>query len=355
MSKPRKYFLAVIRSRKLFFNGLAIVAILVLLEALFVSIMSWPSRFPHSFILLGRGIYLNNRDLIQYNEHCAMYDAQLTYTLRPGVCRFKGAEFDVTVSVNSAGFRDDETSLLAPEIIVIGDSHAMGWGVEDSQTFASQLEAMSGLRVLNAAISSYATAREVQVLDRIDLTALKALIVQYCPNDYWENVSLNSGQFGRATSNETYRQLVEHFSTVRSYRFGDYLSRTLQVQVLNRMRRWFVGVQALPDPTGPAPRAPNPKLEVDVFTESLTRLPPEARRSPIIVIAIDAFGRTDFTEPFMVRLAADKGNALDVRPLQIRGLYEEAHFFRLDDHLNAAGHAHVAQELLRQGAIAGFQ
>jgi len=39
-------------------------------------------------------------------------------------------EFTNEVRVNHLGVRDDEASLVAPDVIVIGDSHAMGWGVD---------------------------------------------------------------------------------------------------------------------------------------------------------------------------------------------------------------------------------
>jgi hypothetical protein len=83
--------------------------------------------------------------------------------------------------------RDDEESLFSPEIVVVGDSQAMGWGVSQDLTFSSLLENALGKPILNAAISSYGTARELKILERIDLSNLKFLIIQYSDNDYREN------------------------------------------------------------------------------------------------------------------------------------------------------------------------
>lgn len=93
------------------------------------------------FILRHNALLKNNRDsffrtyhllyernMIQYLPECARYDAELGYTLKPGICRFTNREFDVECRINSIGVRDDEASLSSPEIIVVGDSHAMGWG-----------------------------------------------------------------------------------------------------------------------------------------------------------------------------------------------------------------------------------
>src|SRR6185369_143664 len=63
-----------------------------------------PQRLPAGLLLyMLRGIYLNNRDFIQYNSRCARYDARLTYTLRPGRCTFSNVEFSTVVRTNRAG------------------------------------------------------------------------------------------------------------------------------------------------------------------------------------------------------------------------------------------------------------
>src|SRR5262245_30955882 len=70
--------------------------------------------------------YYGRRSVFLAN--CGRYDAGLTYMLKPGRCRFASVEFDTQVNVNSFGLRDDEESLTGPEIIVLGDSNAMGHG-----------------------------------------------------------------------------------------------------------------------------------------------------------------------------------------------------------------------------------
>lgn len=116
------------------------------------------------------------RSIVQYEPACARYDAELTYTLRPGTCWFANREFDVELRINSLGVRDDEAALTAPEIVVLGDSFTMGWGVAQEQAFPHRLARLTGRRVLNAGVSSYGTARELEMYRRVDRKATTHLI-----------------------------------------------------------------------------------------------------------------------------------------------------------------------------------
>ena len=129
----------------------------------------------------------HHRNIIHNREGSVAWDPELAYRLRPGEFYFSNIEFSNRYYVNSSGFRDDERSLRHPEIIVIGDSLAMGWGVDQEESFPSVLEQESGLRVLNTAISSYSTEREFRALEIVDRSHLKYLVISYCSNDAYEN------------------------------------------------------------------------------------------------------------------------------------------------------------------------
>lgn len=73
-----------------------------------------------------------------------------------------------------------------PKIVVLGDSHAMGWGVKQEEAFVELLEKSTCKKVLNTPISTYGTAREFKLLQQVN-TSLQYIIVQYCDNDYEEN------------------------------------------------------------------------------------------------------------------------------------------------------------------------
>ena len=100
-----------------------------------------------------------------YDPDCSKYDFDINYRFREGQCRHKSWEFDVTIRANSAGFPDTEDSLSEPEIIILGDSYAAGWGVEQEQAFPALLENKLKRKVLVAAAPSYATGRELTFRD----------------------------------------------------------------------------------------------------------------------------------------------------------------------------------------------
>src|SRR5690606_19694091 len=105
----------------------------------------------------------------------------------PGISTFKSFEFNTTYDVNALGVRDDAASLEHPEVIFLGDSFTMGWGVEGEESFPAVFEQNSGLRCLNTGVSSYGTAREMRMLARTQLDSLKAIVIQFHDTDLEEN------------------------------------------------------------------------------------------------------------------------------------------------------------------------
>ena len=90
-------------------------------------------------------------------------------------------------------------------IVVLGDSHAMGWGVKDDETFSYVLQNLSKQPVYNLAVSSYGTAREVI---RLNLSKLikktDLIIIQYHENDLRENL-----EFSKLDKN-SYKNIFSH-------------------------------------------------------------------------------------------------------------------------------------------------
>jgi hypothetical protein len=156
--------------------------------------------------------------MIQYSRDCARWDPDVTYTLRPPGCTVRDREFVVRYDVNRAGLRDDDISLIAPEIIVLGDSYAMGWGVAQRESFPELLERRLGRRVLDAGVSSYGTARELALLARLDRSNLRALVLQYCWNDNEENREwVAHGGHLTTLSQDDYARLVEQQTAALRY------------------------------------------------------------------------------------------------------------------------------------------
>jgi len=168
---------------------LIVFSLFIFPELIFVFLLHHPAFIPQAALPFFRDYYETiSRNIIQLNPECGRYDSSLFYTLIPErKFAFNNMEFRSDYHTNSKGLRDDERSLNKPAIIVLGDSHAMGWGVQQDETFAQQLEKITGKLVLNAAVSSYGTARELKNLYRLDTSGLQYLIIQYCRNDAEEN------------------------------------------------------------------------------------------------------------------------------------------------------------------------
>jgi hypothetical protein len=129
----------------------------------------------------------------------------------------------VEYAINSLGVRDDEAALNNPEIVVVGDSQAMGWAVGKEQTFSALIGKETGKKVLNTGVSSYGTAREMIMLNRVARGRLKYLIIQYSDNDYDENRYFAGNNQMNISSAEKYQQVCRFHQNNTRYYPGKHL------------------------------------------------------------------------------------------------------------------------------------
>jgi lysophospholipase L1-like esterase len=190
-----------------------------LIEGLFGYWLNHPEKIPSFLLEPFRKYYeYNDREIIQVIDACAKYDSGLFYILKPGQCEFSNREFSVTNLINSLGVRDDEASLNYPKLVCLGDSFTMGWGVGQKEPFPELLENSLGEKVLNAGVSSYGTARELNLLTRIKTDSLKYLIIQYNSNDNEENIKYIENNFVLNISpKEEYEDLQHYINTRIKY------------------------------------------------------------------------------------------------------------------------------------------
>ena len=164
-----------------------------------------------------RHVDIHTRNIIQYQSECAQYDEFLYYTLRPGTCIFKNEEFETTVHVNSLGLRDDEISLESPEIVFLGDSMTMGWGVQQDETFPQVFESISGLKTLNSGGVGYGTVRQLRLLKRLKLDRARYVFIQYSNNYFEENEAFFEDGFLEISSQEKYSELKKNHVSDKKY------------------------------------------------------------------------------------------------------------------------------------------
>ena len=302
-----------------------------------------PIRVPR-LQAVARSIYGTvARDVIQFDPAFARYDAELLYTLRPGRFTFAQYEFRTRYEVNSLGVRDDEASLVAPEIVVVGDSVAMGWGVEQDETFAQLIERRTGRRVLNASVSSYGTVRELRLLDRIDRSRLRWLVVQYNVNDVGENRVFSAhGNRHPGGNREKYERTLARYQARRGYYPGRYAWAALSLLAHDVRQR------IAPRPSrGPAPTADE---EADWFVNALMHAGPvDFGRVRVVVFELSGDGVVCPLVPTLQkrRAAGTLPPALrDVIILDVAATLGPEHFYVLDDHPNARAHRVTADMVL---------
>ena len=136
------------------------------------------------------------RNIFQHSTNdCVEYDEDLIYVPKKGKCKFSNAEFDTVLSFDE--FRrlnliDDEVSENDKIVAVLGDSIAMGWGVEDDETFSYDLQKNLNKKVINLGVSSYGTLREIKRLKKNKYyNQVDTIIIQYHVNDYGENIYMD--------------------------------------------------------------------------------------------------------------------------------------------------------------------
>jgi lysophospholipase L1-like esterase len=330
------------------FAALLLLATAALLETLLVVLRSSPRLAALPLLSdLACNLYRSDWNVIQLDPACARYDPELTYTLRPGICTFSNTEYTTTVRINRLGLRDDEASLHGPEIVVLGDSVAMGWGVGQDETFPQVLEHLSGRKVLNAAVASYGTARELLMLRRVDRSRLRYLVWQYSSNDLEENEAFLEHDFTLPVqSGPDYARYVAKFQRERHYHPGEYLLFSMRGAV-DGLRR-AVGLRRAPTTDFDAER------HAAAFVEVLEHADAEIDSLPVIVFLASLEDTGRFASA--VREAIDQSprrNALrNLHPFDLSGRIQRSDFFSLDrTHLAASGDAKIGRELLREIAV----
>jgi hypothetical protein len=326
---------------------LVFVLLLALGEVLCIVALRNPNYIP-GFAMKGFNQYYVhiNRNVIQVVEDCAEYDPQLYYRLHPSnTCTFSNVEFNNKVTSNKAGLRDDDASLVAPEIISLGDSYTLGWGVEQNESYPAKLESITGKKVLNAGMSSFGTPREMRLLSMLDTSNLKYITIQYCANDIDENQSYfaNKSQL-KISSKESYDSLVTKFKWGKVYFPGKYFLTTVRYftketikDVLNRK--------------GPAnPLYSDPDKSARMFLDVLKTSPINFGKTKVLLMDMNEYENQnpDFIKS-VNKLLSDSAYGPqfknNLQTIDITQFLTRDDYYLLDGHLKAAAHEKVAREL----------
>jgi hypothetical protein len=286
-----------------------------------------------------------DRPVLQYLPECFEYSPELSYRIRPNSrCLFKTREYEVEIQSNSMGLRDDNDSLVAPEIILLGDSQAMGWGVNQDQTIEAILEKTTGRKVLNAAIPSYGTAREMRLLSMLDRSNLKTLIIAHNDNDYQENkLYRDRGNRLHIMRPQDYRVLqTRHRKDLNSAPIGKYL-RHFWPLIAKEFSKKEVTLK-------PKAIRQAHKRQASVFLNALAHSGIDFSGINILVIEMNDHNQNDDLFLSTVENALQRNTPENLKSATIHtlDLTETLHgetYYRLGDHLNVSGSAKAAKDV----------
>ena len=304
---------------------LAYFAALALLQQGIATELPWVNAVQRNLYHGGlRAIWQNQPD-------CVAFDEELVYRAKEGRCRFRNAEFDTTLTFAGRtrvhGGSPGSAPAGSPGVAVIGDSFAMGWGVNDDETFAAVLQATLGRPVFNLGVSSYGTARELIALERSGLlAAVDTVVIQYCDNDKDENLEFRPGT--REANAATFAQVTRRAApTLRDQLPFLYagLRYALKVPFAAVKERWR------------GPRTFDFGPHYAPLVERLRQHPALAGKR-VIVFYLTGHGTRFRNFPS----GADR-QLPNVRFADLEVGRE--HFYSLDDHLTPAGHRYVAGKL----------
>jgi hypothetical protein len=320
--------------------AIQLVIALVLAEGLLLAMYHHPAAwYPAGLRRFLTTEYFNRRRIVQLDDVHARYDPELVYTLQPGAFVFSNIEFSTQYVVNSAGVRDNQRSLTRPEIVVAGDSYAMGWGVQQEESFPELIEKRTGRVVLNTAVASYGTVRERRLLDRVDLSRATTLIVQYDANDFAENDEFfKQGNQYKASGRDVW------LAAIAQQRRGErYWPFRMVYDALVWIKR---GITGWPQ-GGFEPSSYPPDAAADRFINAMIHasardlgtmqiIVVDVEPDPAFLRSLDAARRSEQYPPYVRNL-----RVVDLSQKLTRDMR-----YVLDDHLNAKGHAAIADALV---------
>lgn len=343
-----KVFYKYFKNKKSVLLSVAIFVLLIgAMECLAVYWLNQP-RFIPPFLKETYRFYYDqyDRNIVQYDAKLASYDPKLFYKFRPEISgRFINAEFNTRIDANSLGLRDNDSSLHKPAIICLGDSYAMGWGVEQNEAFPTQLESISGMKVLNGAMSSYGTAREIIRFGMLDTTALNYLVIQYCINDFEENDQfLQHSRQLPISSVTAYDSLVQMQRWNAQYFPGKVFLTTGQIFLKMQINKFhpFFALRKVENPES--------KLQAIKFLEVLNETSVDFKKVKVFVVFVDnyQFRNSTFSKELQLLAQQMPYKQKFAAGLQVIDMYKELSeqdFFLLDPHLRPSGHKKIATRL----------
>jgi lysophospholipase L1-like esterase len=293
------------------------------------------------------------------------YDSLLGWAHEPGQEGiFETPQFRTVVRINDNGLRDRPHSYErqndTERILVLGDSFAWGYGVEESERFSQLLETSMDVEVINAGVSGYSTDQELLwyksegIKYETDLVILVVAGNDVGDNDqqlvstiyYKPKFVLQDGQLvlrgypvpktslqGRFVYSLSQRSALGYFLVQRYFDV-----RSLFGKVKVNSDHGSLPASAMSVPTEPF------KLTIAIIDE--IRKTAESRKAKFIIVTTDRWWNSPSRETyqdFINTLRTEGFLVVDVEAMP--GFDPEEMLIPNDGHWSRAGHQFVAAEI----------
>ena len=319
------------------------------------------------------------RNIIQYDPNCFKASNELIYEPKPeSQCTQSNLEYKVTTSFGKDGDRTNDalkTSNKPINSILVGDSHAMGWGVSDEDTINAELT-RQGFPTLNLAVSSYGTPRELHRLAQwakdnpAEYSEVKNIAIQYCDNDYNENEEFPSGYNPPPNASELAPNYDSPTPNPYHLGYGQSLAQLIQknpqiapiiikkfwsasfIRIKEIFRKSLLGTPA----TKPLISAGLINIKVDshskLFWQSLSNYSKILAGKNLVIFTSNAHGHNNQETTLDLQQGLKKFQqdhpTISIQLLPLDSLEENKNeaYFAIDDHLTPLGHKLIANEIM---------
>jgi lysophospholipase L1-like esterase len=286
-----------------------------------------------------------------------------------------GGDFAFTYTTDEHGFRNPSPWPQRADIVVLGDSMAFSYGVDDEEAWTALLaDQMPATRIINLALIGAAPQQYLRIYETFG-QALRPDLVLFCL--FPGNDLIDAGRFAawlKAGSPGNYEVWRRSRGEAAPTNIGGLLEQSYLVTLLRHARN-TAGSQ-LSGKTIDFPDGEQLQLAPTVYARNETLAQPDHRNFGLV---LDAVQRTralaeqkgsrflvllvptkeevylplvdepspPATEPFVDQFASDGVPYLDLTPyFQARARAGERLFFEVDGHPNAAGYRLIAEAVL---------
>ena len=275
-------------------------------------------------------------------------------------------DYSVHVAFNRFGLRDDRDISLArsDDYVVVGDSFAFGWGVEETQRLSERLEAQLGRKVYNLAIPAdikgyeklldYAEAQGAQ----IDNVVLALNMGDDIAIDAVENTGVPQSALAKPDTVPAVLPIIKEFLLTNS---ALYFSVTSVIHRSDILKRLLIELGLVVDVARITRTGPDAEA-IATTVAHLQTLSRRYKNFTVLLIAqrslwsggeIQEAARRDHAN-FVAALKESAVDFIDTKPLIESGSAQPlVYYFDNDAHWRASGHDLAAAALAKHLAATG--